>query len=219
MKGLLTKDFRILLQQKRFFAVLILVAGVLNFGTDGSFAVTYMTFMGLIFVISTVSYDEYDNGMPFLMTLPVSRKIYAKEKYVFGIILGLVMWLIGLVLALGGWLIGSGKGDCDINEIIVTAVVSIPIFVIIISLMLPIQLKFGAEKSRIVLFVVCGAVLVICFGIGKLAELIGIDMSWAAGILSKVSMSMMVGILLAAAVIVLLISLRVSRIIMEKKEF
>lgn len=219
MKGLLTKDFRILLQQKRFFAVLILVAGVLNFGTDGSFAVTYMTFMGLIFVISTVSYDEYDNGMPFLMTLPVSRKIYASEKYVFGIILGLSMWLIGMALALGGWLIGSGNGEWDIKEIIVTAVVSIPIFVIIISLMLPIQLKFGANKSRTVLFVVCGAVFVICFGIEKLAALIDIDMSLAAGILSKVSMSMMVGILLVAAAIVLLISLKVSCIVMEKKEF
>lgn len=220
MKGLLTKDFRLLLQQKRIFAVFILIAGIFNFGTDGSFVVSYMTLMGSIFVISTISYDEYDNGMPFLMTLPASRKTYVREKYVFGIILGIAMWLLGVALALGGWLINSSKGDIyDINEIMVTAVMSIPIFVIIISFMLPIQLKFGAEKGRTAMAVVFGVIFLICFGIGKLVELMGIDVSRAAEIMSGLSMPMLAGILLAAAVIVLLISSEASRIIMEKKEF
>lgn len=220
MKGLLTKDFRILLQQKRFFAVLILIAGLLNFNTDGGFAVTYMTFMGLVFAMSTVSYDEYDNGMPFLMTLPVSRKIYVREKYLFGIILGFIMCLIGVALALGGWLVGNGNGDYDIHVIIANTVVSIPVFVMVISFMLPIQLKFGAEKGRIALFVLCGVILLICFGLKKLTELIDIDILRATEILlSRISMSILAGILLAAAAVVLLISLKVSRIIMEKKEF
>lgn len=219
MKGLLTKDFRLFLQQKRFFAVLILIAGILNFGTDGSFAVTYMTFMGLIFVMNTISYDEYDNGMPFLMALPVSRKMYAREKYVFGIILGLAMWLTGVALALGSWLINSGKGDCDVNEIIVTAAASIPVFVIIISLMLPIQLKFGAEKGRIALVVVAGVIFLAAYGLKMITTMTGIDISGIDKVLSAISINVLLPSLAFATVIILLISIAISSIIMEKKEF
>ena len=37
MRGLLIKDLRFMLQQKRFFAVLLLLSVVLNFGSDGTF--------------------------------------------------------------------------------------------------------------------------------------------------------------------------------------
>lgn len=217
MKGLLTKDFRIVLVQKRFFILLVFIALILNFGTDGSFAVSYMAFMGSIFVLSTISYDEFDNGMPFLMTLPVTRKTYAREKYVFGIVLGFSMWLVGVALSIISLLIGGGVGD--IKEAVIAAAVCIPLFIILMSVMIPIQLKFGAEKGRIALIAVFGIVFLICFGIGKLVAVMGIDMSQAAEMLSKVSENVLVVGLVAATVIILLISYRVSTIIMEKKEF
>ena len=217
MKGLLTKDFRIFLVQKRFFILLVFIALILNFGTDGSFAVSYMASMGSIFVLSTISYDEFDNGMPFLMTLPVTRKTYAREKYVFGIVLGFAMWLVGVALSIISLLIGGGVGD--IKEAVIAAAVCIPLFIILLSVMIPIQLKFGAEKGRIALIAVFGIVFLICFGIGKFVEVMGIDMSQAAGMLSKVSENVLVVGVVAATVIILLISYRVSTIIMEKKEF
>ena len=217
MKGLLTKDFRIVLVQKRFFILLVFIALILNFGTDGSFAVSYMAFMGSIFVLSTISYDEFDNGMPFLMTLPVTRKTYAREKYVFGIVLGFSMWLVGVALSIISLLIGGGVGD--IKEAVIAAAVCIPLFIILMSVMIPIQLKFGAEKGRIALIAVFGIVFLICFGIGKLVAVTGIDMSQAAEMLSKISENVLVVGLVAATVIILLISYWVSTIIMEKKEF
>lgn len=217
MKGLLTKDFRIFLVQKRFFILLVFIALILNFGTDGSFAVSYMASMGSIFVLSTISYDEFDNGMPFLMTLPVTRKTYAREKYVFGIVLGFAMWLVGVALSIISLLIGGGVGD--IKEAVIAAAVCIPLFIILLSVMIPIQLKFGAEKGRIALIAVFGIVFLICFGIGKFVEVMGIDMSQVAGMLSKVSENVLVVGVVAATVIILLISYRVSTIIMEKKEF
>ena len=89
MKGLLIKDLRLMLQQKRFFLILFFIAIVLNFNSDGgTFVVAYLTFLCSSFVLSTITYDEYENGYLFLMTLPVSKKTFATEKYVFGLLLG-----------------------------------------------------------------------------------------------------------------------------------
>ena len=44
MKGLLIKDLRLMLQQKRFFLILFFIAIVLNFNSDGgTFVVAYLT--------------------------------------------------------------------------------------------------------------------------------------------------------------------------------
>ncbi len=217
MKGLLVKDFRIILLQKYFFIVLAFLAVMFEFGTNDGFAVSYMTFMGAVFVLITISYDEYDNGMAFLMTLPVSRRTYTKEKYVFGILLGLAMWSVGVVVAVACRIVSAGAGDID--EIIRPAFIFIPLFMIIIAVIIPLQLKFGSEKGRIVLFLVVGGIVVICFGLKKLVEIIGIDMSKVALTLSKFSFQAFIGILFMAAVVALLISYAISRIIMEKKEF
>lgn len=53
---------------------------------DLSMAVPYVTMMFSIFSLTTISYDEFDNGMSFLFTLPVNRVKYVVEKYIFGIL-------------------------------------------------------------------------------------------------------------------------------------
>ena len=74
MKGLLIKDFQLLKAQKSFFIVLIAVAvGMGLFSYDTSFITGFLTFAVSLFTISTVSYDEFDNGNAFLFSLPISR--------------------------------------------------------------------------------------------------------------------------------------------------
>ncbi len=50
---------------------------------EGGFVVGYMVLLAAIFCMSTLSYDVFDNGMAFLMTLLVKRRVYVFEKYVF----------------------------------------------------------------------------------------------------------------------------------------
>ena len=93
MKGLLIKDFRLLKNQKNFFILVFVMAVFLTItGGDESspatFVLPYVGFVCSFFVLSTISYDEYDNGNAFLFTLPFDRKIYALEKYIFGIVTG-----------------------------------------------------------------------------------------------------------------------------------
>ena len=89
MKGLLIKDFQLLKNQKSFFVVFIAMA-VIFLVTDmmsQDFLVSYVSFLSIIMMVSSMTYDEFNNGLSYLMTLPTTRKKYVQEKYVFGFIL------------------------------------------------------------------------------------------------------------------------------------
>ena len=65
------------------------------------FAVGFLSLVAALFSLSSISYDELDNGNAFLFSLPVSRGAYAAEKYVFGLILGLAGWILSVLFVLG----------------------------------------------------------------------------------------------------------------------
>ncbi|HJB28857.1 MAG TPA: ABC-2 transporter permease, partial [Candidatus Blautia faecavium] len=85
MKGLLKKDMELLKINGRVFGIAVLVALVYSLtGKMGAqFIMVYLTIMSAFLVLNTVSYDEAEKGMTFLMTLPVLRDTYVKEKYIF----------------------------------------------------------------------------------------------------------------------------------------
>ena len=94
MKGLFVKDIELMKQQKQYFILVIVMGVILNLAGSGSvsFAIGYFTFVTAIFAITTISYDEFDNGLAFLMTLPVTRKQYVAEKYLLGAGLTAAAW-------------------------------------------------------------------------------------------------------------------------------
>lgn len=49
--------------------------------------------------MSTISYDDADRGMGFLMTLPSTRKNYAVEKYILGYGVSFLLLAVGTVIA------------------------------------------------------------------------------------------------------------------------
>ena len=92
---MLTKDFRILAGQKRYFTIIILIALIfLCSGQPAQIIVGYCTMFGMLFTVNTISYDEFDHGYLFLFTLPVTRKDYVLEKYVFMLLCGGGFWAV-----------------------------------------------------------------------------------------------------------------------------
>ena len=69
MKGLFVKDIELMKQQKQFFILVVVMEVILNLAGSGSvsFATGYFTIVTAIFAITTISYDEFDNGLAFLM--------------------------------------------------------------------------------------------------------------------------------------------------------
>ena len=119
MKGLLIKDFKLLKGQKNFFMTITAISIIMIIVSPGtSFPIGFLGFVGALFSLSSISYDEFDNGNAFLFSLPITRKDYVLEKYIFGLISGIMFLLLGTVISLV--VIGITKTG-SFNEIFLTA--------------------------------------------------------------------------------------------------
>lgn len=217
MRGLLVKDAKLLLQQKRFFALMFIIAIMLNVNGSGTFVISYLIFLCSTVGLGTISYDEFDNGYAFLFTLPVGRRTYAREKYVFSIMLGAISWLIGVLVTIPFQMYQNA--DFVLADSLVEAVILLPCLFIILSVMIPILLKFGAEKGRTVMLASIGIVFIAGFALVKLNEALHIDWNRIFWALPTMSVELILAVAFAASLIVMGVSIMVSGKIMEKKEF
>lgn len=81
MKGLLIKDFKLLKGQKNFFMAITAISIIMIIVSPGtSFPIGLLGFVGALFSLSSISYDEFDNGNAFLFSLPITRKDYVLEN-------------------------------------------------------------------------------------------------------------------------------------------
>ena len=217
MKGLLIKDFKLMMMQKNFFLSIIAIAVVLTvFVKNPSFIIGYLTFIGSVFTLNTISYDEFDNGNPFLFSLPVTRKGYVLEKYCFGLILGGSAWFVSTLLAV---IVQLTKGAASLSDLLLPPLAFLPLVLFFLAVMLPIQLKFGSEKGRIVLIGVIGLIFLLGILAVKAAEALHIDLAFLFNHLSSLSMSALIFGAIAVMLLLLLLSLKISMAVMNRKEF
>lgn len=211
MKGLLIKDFKLMKMQKRFFLLILLVGVVITFSSyDVAFTTGFMAFVSSLFSISSISYDEFDNGNAFLFSLPISRRTYAVEKYIFSAILGCCAWVLAMIIAIS---VGFLKGIHPDTETWFSAFLILSMMFVILALMLPFQLKFGGERGRIVLLLVIGGLA------PNGLELIGIDLLAMLDAMPAVNAGIMSFITLLIALLFLGVSCLISIGIVQKKEF
>ncbi len=217
MKGLLIKDFRLMRGQRTFFLAIIAIS-ILTAVTSSNtlFAISFLGFVCPMFVLSSISYDEFDNGNAFLFSLPITRKGYVFEKYIFGLILSIAALIFATAVCL---IISIIKNTVSINEIFITALTVFPAELLILSLMLPFQLKFGAEKGRIAIIAVLGGVSVISVILVKAAEAMNINLYELLNAVSKLGMQTFFLLYLLISFIILIISCRISIKVINKKEF
>lgn len=212
MGGLMQKDLCLLLQRSRVLVILIGIAAIMGSSTDGSFVIGFLTLTCAILTVGTISYDEFDNGYPFLFTLPITKKTYVIGKYIFCILGGLIGWCVSVVIFSCCTLIKGGSFSA--SDILDTAAF-IPVLGLIVALMLPIQLKFGAEKARIAIIVIGGGIWAIgSLLMNSLPDDFQLPVS-LSNLDSQTVMILLIGFCLAALAVSYLISLH----IMEKKEF
>ncbi len=220
MKGLLIKDLKLMTRQKSMlFMVLAIIVFFPALEMDPGFIVTYAMILLLFMTVSTVSYDDFDNGMPFLFTLPVDRKTYVLEKYVLGLSAAVIAWIGSVLINVAYiFILGENAGG-SIKDILVSAALIFPVALIMWEVLLPMQLKFGAEKARIVIFVVAGVIAAMGVIVSKIAEGSSEKLNELMEMVNKLG-PWQIGIAFFAVTIIgLLISCACSVRIMEKKEY
>lgn len=216
MRGLLEKDFRLLKGQKNFFLLILVITILLSLNSEDNFAVTYLTFIAGFLTISSFGYDDNGNCMPFLLTLPVSRTLYVKSKYVLGFLLTFIGWMAGMVISMITAFLHKAPPTADA---VLFQLAWVFLWMIMLSFVLPMLFKFGAEKGRMATLAMMLVFMAIVFAFTKLAEELGMDVDACLAALAGQQIVVLVAGMAVVALIMVLISYSISAKIVQKKEY
>lgn len=214
MKGLFVKDIELMKQQKQFFILVVVMGVILNLAGSGSFATGYFTFVTAIFAITTISYDEFDNGLAFLMTLPVTRKQYVAEKYLLGAGLTAAAW--GIATITGVICKGVAELQGCLSEKIIDTLIYIPLALLMLAVSLPLVIHFGAEKGRYIAMVMWVIIIAVVY---ILIKTMGLSADAVDAWLNGLNRGMVLAGVVLFTVIVYMGSFGIGVRLMEKKEF
>ena len=217
MKGLLIKDLSLIKMQGRFLVIVAFLGVFMALNADNpTFVIGFMSYMGAIFTMNTISYDEFENGNAFFFLFPITRKMYAMEKYVFGIIFGGIMSAFSTVLCVIFELCSGFGNFVSIAE---AALWTIPMLLVMLAVVIPIQLKFGGEKGRIVTIAAIGVAVGLGIAVVKLVNSENFDLNGLYRIVSFLESNFILPAAFLISCALLFISYRISVHIVEKKEF
>ncbi len=215
MAGLLEKDFRLLFQRKQALVLFLVLAVVFGFTMNGTFILGYLPFLMTVLMVSTIAYDEMENGYQFLMTLPINAKTYVTEKYLFCIGGASASWILAVILYLAAKAV---RGEnIDFLAALPNTVAILPMIFILLSILIPVQIKFGAEKSQVVMAVGCG---ILVGGVFLFAKIVGEDvLKNAFSFLGKINGPVLAVGAVVLTVIIAAVSYLFSYRTLQKKEF
>ena len=217
MRGFLQKDIALLGQNRSLYGIIIVMMIFMVCVKNESFIIIYSGMMGGFLAMSTISYDDADRGMGFLMTLPSTRKIYTVEKYILGYGVSFFLLAAGTVIAAVSSMFrnsGIEKGELMLN--LETGVMIVAVIMIVL---VPVQLKFGAENGRIIMAAVFMGLFGVVYFAVKVAESFGVDMDQVLVDIQSLGIPVIAGVILVFLGIASFISCCISIHIMERKEF
>lgn len=218
MKGLLIKDFELLKNNMKNSLILIVLIGVgiSAYNTDTTFVITYLAIVGTSFTTSTFSYDEFDNGYAFLLSLPVTRRGYIAEKYIFGLCMSIAGWLTGTIISI---IAGMTRHIIMPTDTILAALMLLPVGLLLLAAQIPFHLKFGVDKGRIIIVGVIGLLFLLFVMGAEIVKFINIDLGALWKNLPVLGMGTAIVAFFGIGIALLLLSCRISIGIMERKEF
>jgi ABC-2 type transport system permease protein len=179
MKSLIIKDLYNIGHNAKsmIFILLVLSFGLIpSSGTEG-----YIIMSGILcsmMIITTFSFDDQSKWLKYAMVMPVTKKDIVISKFIVLLIFSAIGAVTGLVIgAIGGTILHKGVFS-SVNgmlSLLYTGALSLVISVFAGSMSIPLLLKFGAEKARILMLVSCLIPASIFFGIYKLFTLLGVS--------------------------------------------
>ena len=216
MRGLLVKDIALMRNQMKSFAVILAAAVIMMVANDNvALPVAYVCMVFAMFGINSISYDEFDNGYSFLFTLPFKRRQYVLSKYVFSLLSVLTGAVIAFVFMVA---VLAFRGEMHtLTEQIDFMIGYSAGAMVFLSILLPIHLKYGAEKSRIALIVIAAVVVAMAFLLEKIP--MNFDVFVLLVKIEHMNDALISGIVTLVCVCIVVMSYLISCRVMEKKEF
>lgn len=147
MAGLVYKDLINLGQQWKSYLLILLLWGGISVAQNNPYFFGGMFSVYMVIIsLTACGYDEKSGWDRYALTLPVSRARIVLSKYV----LGLLMDALGFVTALVFFILNG----THMQEIVFAQCVLQSISLFLLSVQLPVIVKFGVEKARIIVMAV-----------------------------------------------------------------
>jgi hypothetical protein len=156
MKGLILKDLYMSVKYFRnYLFILILFLGLSFTGGDNLFLVFYPGLLAAMIPVNLLAYDERSHWDIYSLTLPVTRDMAVSAKYLLGLMLqGIIYLLTGAVQALRMVL----SGGFHLESYLVLMALLWMVFLFSGSITLPFMFKLGVEKGRMAYYVMIGVI-------------------------------------------------------------
>ena len=202
MKGLLLKDILNFKKQGVMFFFLIALwffIGIKN--KDMYYLSGIIAIMTLLVPITVISYDEKAKWERYALTMPISKGTVVVSRYLLTIAISVVGGALSII---AGLMIST-----SIKEVLLTNISVISIGLLITAISFPFVFKYGVEKSRLImifLFVIPTLVFTVAseFNIPMPREEV---------------MKQFAYFLPLIALVIIICSIKVSKMIYNKKEF
>jgi len=203
MKGLILKDLLNLRKQTRVILLFVgfyFVLGIINQNGDSFGGVVALLFA--MMAVTALAYDEKAGWDKYALTMPVSRADLVVSKYVLGVMLSLVAFLLNLIFQV----VFVNTAFMD-GLLVSLALLGVGLF--FLACVLPINFKWGVEKGRILMMIVLfGPTILI-----TLLPRLGVPMP------DEAMLQSLTYVLPAVVIVLFAISVWVSLRIYRKKEF
>lgn len=212
MKGLLAKDFYMMLKTNSLLWYIVIIA---FYTVCLSISMESMLIISLILVITipttSISYDELSHWQQYSLALPYSRKQIVTSKYIFTILIELLFAVVGAIL-IGVDMIKQNEFRADQ----LVCFISMMMFMgaIYPTFALPFNFLLGTSKARFVLIAFMAFTFAAVFSLAPQLR----DFSTLEKLVDN-NAYLLSAIILAVESVMLLVSWYISVKIYEKKEF
>lgn len=218
MTGLIWKDALVMRKNIRFYVIFMLAYfGLAVLGVfDASIVISFSTVIIMVLPISCFSFDETAKWDRFCRSLPLESRDIVGARYLFTLLILLVLAACSSVCAVLFTLMNLGSAS--LIENIASMLGSMGAGLFIVDIMLPLCYKLGAERARPYLFAVVFFPFVAIFLLLRFGSDLGLSLEFLNQ-MPETSALGVIALIPLAGLVSLLISFLISCRIVDRKEF
>lgn len=158
MMGMVLKDFMVLRKQIGYYLIFLVVYGAMTVAGVSSFILPVLiVLMGMMLPISAVGYDDLARWDSYAVSTPAGRRGVVAGRYLFALICIALSSAVVLALMLALSQLGL-MAEGSPGEIVGSILGCAGMTLLIDAVILPVLLRFGAERARTIYMVLFVAI-------------------------------------------------------------
>ncbi|MFA7125171.1 MAG: ABC-2 transporter permease [Sphaerochaetaceae bacterium] len=156
MIGLIKKELMLLtIGGKSILLVLVVFLAIFLSSGSGEILSMVAVIMSLMLSLTLFAYDTQSKWDCYATVLPVGPKELVGARYIVVGMIWTASIIIALIFRIGLTLLPNATVGTDFAQIVMESLLPALAIAVVLAIALPLMYKFGVEKGRIFLFIVC----------------------------------------------------------------